>query len=349
MADTKRHGSKERAKKFYEEMMEQALKEAWRVLKPNCPLVLVYAHKTTTGWSTLVEASRKTGFIIQEAWPVHTERPGRLREIGSSALASSIFLVARKREKGRMGSYENEVFPQLEETVKERVNTLFSQGITGADLVIACVGAGLKAFTQFEKVEYANGEEVSSEKYLHIVEGLVLETILEKLFGLSRKGVSEIDPKTRFYVLWRYTYGKMEVDSGEAIVFAYPQGVELDGSTGLSLGRNPLLEKKGNKYRLRDYSERGKDEKLGLDGKSTIDVLHRILWLLEKETYKLPEYLTQTMPNYDLLKLTAQALAGTSLSGSEELIATTSDEKSIVSRLLANWRNIITEDTLFRR
>lgn len=349
VADIKRHGSKEKAKKFYEEMMEQSLKEAWRVLKPNSPMVLVYAHKTTAGWSTLVEALRKTGFIIQEAWPVHTERPGRLIEIGTSALASSIFLVARKREKGRVGSYENDVFPQLEEIVKERVNTLFSQGITGADLVIACVGAGLKAFTQFERVEYANGEEVTSEKYLHIVEGLVLETILEKLFGISRKGVSEIDPKTRFYVLWRYTYGKMEVDSGEAIVFAYPQGVELDGPSGLSSGKNPLLEKKGNKYRLRDYSERGRDEKLGLDGKSTIDILHRILWLLEREAYKIPEYLDKAMPNYDLLKLTAQALAGTSLAGGETLIATTSDEKSIISRLLANWRNIITEDTLFRR
>jgi putative DNA methylase len=53
VADAKRHGSKEKAKKFYEEMMEKALQEAWRVLKPNSPLVIVYAHKTTAGWSTL--------------------------------------------------------------------------------------------------------------------------------------------------------------------------------------------------------------------------------------------------------------------------------------------------------
>ena len=292
---------------------------------------------------------RKAGFTVSKAWPVHTERPGRLLEIGSSSLASSIFLVARKREKGKIGSYENEVYPQLEQIVKERVNTLFSEGITGADLVIACVGAGLKAFTQFERVEYANGEEVTSEKFLHIVEGLVLETILEKLFGISRKGVSDVDAPTRFYVLWRYTYGRMEVDSGEAIVFAYPQGVELDGPLGLSSGRNPLLEKKGKKYRLRDYSERGMDEKLGLDGKPVIDVLHRLLWLLENQAYKIPEYLSQSMPNYDLLKLSAQALAGTTLSGSQELIATTSDEKSVLSKLLANWKSIISEETLFRR
>jgi Adenine-specific DNA methylase containing a Zn-ribbon len=33
VADAKRHGGKEKAKKFYEEMMEKALQEAWRVLK----------------------------------------------------------------------------------------------------------------------------------------------------------------------------------------------------------------------------------------------------------------------------------------------------------------------------
>ncbi|MEN3046684.1 MAG: hypothetical protein ABDH49_06865 [Candidatus Hydrothermales bacterium] len=265
------------------------------------------------------------------------EREARKNAYGSSSFVSNIFLVARKRERGKIGSYENDVYPLLVEIVKERVNTLFSEGITGADLVIACVGAGLKAFTQFEKVEFANGEELTSEKYLNIVEGLVLETILEKLFGISKKGVSDVDPVTRFYVLWRYIYGKTEVPAGEAIVFAYPQGVELDGPLGLSSGRNSLLEKKKNKYRLRDYSERGMDEKLGLENKFIIDILHRILWLLENEAYKIPEYLTKAKPNLEMLKLTAQALAGTHLVGSEKLISTTPSEKNMASRLLANW------------
>jgi len=349
IADSKRYGSKESAWNFYENMMYNSLEKAWKFLKPTSPLIMIYAHKTTAGWSSLVESLKNAGFVVYEAWPIELERGARKRAYESSALKSNIFLVARKREKGKIGSYENEVYPQLEQIVKERVDTLFSEGITGADLVIACVGAGLKAFTQFERVEYANGEEVTSEKFLHIVEGLVLETILEKLFGISRKGVSDVDAPTRFYVLWRYTYGRMEVDSGEAIVFAYPQGVELDGPLGLSSGKNPLLEKKGKKYRLRDYSERGMDEKLGLDGKPIIDVLHRLLWLLENQAYKIPEYLMQSMPNYDLLKLTAHALAGTTLSGGQELIATTSDEKSVLSKLLANWKSIISEETLFKR
>ena len=109
------------------------------------------------------------------------------------------------------------------------------------------------------------------------------------------------------------------------------------------------LEKKRKKYHLRDYLERGQDEKLGLDGKTTIDILHRLLWLLENQVYKIPEYLSQAMPNYGLLKLTAQGLAGTTLTGSKELIATTSDEKSLLLRLLANWKSLIDEQTLFRR
>lgn len=45
---------------------------------------------------------------------------------------------------------------ELEKIVRERVNSLWDLGITGADLVIACVGAGLRAFTAFSSVEDQN-------------------------------------------------------------------------------------------------------------------------------------------------------------------------------------------------
>ena len=71
--------------------------------------------------------------------------------------------------------------PELERTVRERVETLWDQGISGADLVIACVGAGLRAFTRFARVEYANGEEVPAERFLTEVETVVLDSILARL------------------------------------------------------------------------------------------------------------------------------------------------------------------------
>jgi putative DNA methylase len=74
------------------------------------------------------------------------------------------------------------------------------------------------------------------------------------------------------------------MDAGEAIVFTYGQNVELDGQNGLSTGTRALVERKKGKYRLRDFAERGDDEKLGIpkdDGKAAllIDILHRILIL----------------------------------------------------------------------
>ena len=129
---------------------------------------------------------------------------GRLRAQDSAALASSIFLVGRKREGKVTGSYETDVQPELETIVRERVDTLWDQGISGADLVIACVGAGLRAFTRFARVEYSNGEQVPAERFLTEVETVVLDSILGRLSkevsaNGSKTSLVGVDPATRFY------------------------------------------------------------------------------------------------------------------------------------------------------
>jgi putative DNA methylase len=353
-----RHGGdKSKARHAYEMMMAKSFIEAQRVLKPDGQMIVVYAHKTTLGWATLVDALRQSGFCIVEAWPLATETSGRLIAQDTAALASSIFLVARKREGASTGSYEDEVRPELERIVRERVETLWEMGIVGADLVIAAVGAGLRAFTRFERVEYANGEEVPAEKFLAEVEGVVLETLLEKIFDVPRSGVAAVDGPSRFYVLWRYTYKTAELDAGEAIVFTYAQPVELDGQRGLSSGNRALVEKKKAKYRLRDFTERGDDEKLGLPDAQAgmpaplIDVLHRILWLMENEPRALGKFLEEARPDRERLRLVAQALAGAGLKGKSEadtkaVVATTTAEQSALGKLLANWRALIESSTL---
>jgi putative DNA methylase len=357
VADAVRHGGDRRiANAAYESMMAQAFAESGRMLKPAGSLIVVYAHKTTLGWSTLVDAFRRAGFVVTEAWPLDTEMKGRVRAMESAALASSIFLVGRKRESTAPGSYEADVQPDLEAIVRERVDTLWDQGISGADLVIACVGAGLRAFTRFARVEYANGDEVPAERFLTEVETAVLDRVLNRLSKEAggnggRTSLAGVDPATRFYTLWRYTYRFADLDAGEAIIFANGTHVELDGLNGLSSGSRALVEKKKGKYRLRDFAERGDDDKLGMpndDGQPVplIDALQRTLWLMEHRPRQLGEFLRETQPNREQMRLVAQALAGPALKGGELGDISPTGELAALAKLTANWRSVI-EDNVF--
>jgi putative DNA methylase len=345
-------GDEDKAKKHYEKVMARAFVEAGRVLKPGAPFVCVYAHKTTAGWASLIRALIPAGLTVTEAWPLQTEARGRTNAIGAAALSDSIFLVARRRENNTIGRYEDEVQTELQRIAKERVATLWDLGFSGADLVIASVGAGLRAFTQHARVEYANGEEVPPERFLAEVESVVLESVLERLSVAvsaaagGRYSLSGVDPATRFYILWRYTYDAVELDSGEAIIFAHGTHVELDGIHGLSSGAKALVQKKKDKYRLLDYVERGKDSKLGApleDGtpSSLVDVLQRLLWLMELHPSGIPDFLREARPNTEQLRLVAQALAGPALKGGELDEVATGTELAALTKLTANWRSVV--------
>lgn len=349
-------GDWDEARSAYEEFMAASLQEARRVLKPNSPLTLVYAHKTTAGWATLVTGIQRAGFVILEAWPLRTEMQGGRKKVDRAMLASSIFLVARKLEGASTGSYESEVQPELERIIRERVETLWEMGVSGADLVIACVGAGLRAFTRYLRVEYQNGEEVAAERFLSEVETGVLGTILARLSKEvgGKQGLASVDPATRFYILWRYTYRSAALDAGEAIIFANGTHVELDGLRGLSSGSRPLLEKEKGTYRLLDYTERGDDKRMGMpsdDGQpaSLIDALQRTLWLMEKRPGHLDDFLREAQPNLEQMRLVAQALAGSALKGKsgedKALMSTTQSEQSALGKLLANWRALVEQPT----
>src|SRR5262249_20473135 len=154
----------------------------------------------TMGWATLVEALRKAGFTITEAWPLDTEMRSRMIAMETAALATSLFIVARKREGAPVGDYGRDVRPQLLRIVKERVATLRAAGVGGADLVIACVGAGLRAYTQFARVELPNGAELDASSFLDEVQRAVLEVILADVVGLEEAGVGLVDKISQYYV-----------------------------------------------------------------------------------------------------------------------------------------------------
>ena len=340
-------GDSNKAKMHYQDMMRRSFMEARRVLKPGAPLVCVYAHRTTEGWATLIRAFVDAGLTVTEAWPIQTEARGRTNALESAALSDSIFFVARRREAAATGEYETDVEPDLHRIARERVVTLWDggKGIGGADLLMAAVGAGLRAYTRFAKVEYANGEPMPAERYLREVEGVVLDVMLEEIFGLSGAAVGAVDSITRFYVLWRFTYRESSIEAGDAYVFCYPQGIEIDGPLGISGPPPSLVEKSGSKFRVRNYQQRGEDEKLGIgtDGQPAplIDVLHRLLWLTDNRPNELKTFLKSARTNVEQLRLITQALCTPVLGRPEAQDSIPTAELSALSKLTANWRSLV--------
>lgn len=344
VAPHRHEGNRSTARDFYERELASAFSEAHRVLKSGAPLVCVYAHKTTLGWSTLVQALRSARFAITEAWPLDTEMPERSVGQGTSSLASSIFLVARRRDGDEIGDADV-VRGELDNVIEERLERLTAAGVAGSDLIIATIGAALQPFTRYASVELSNGDELPTTAFLEEVQGRVLAAVLRKVHGLGN-GVGTIDAATRYYVLSRYSYGYGKVDFDEANNLARTAGIELDD---LRHGPVPLATIAKGHVELHDFQTRGEDEQLGLANGNgavrVIDILHGLLWRASNRTGAVRSYLDEAHPDPRQLRAVAQALQGRALrDGGESKPA----EAQACERLLGAWRTLVDDNLLSR-
>lgn len=205
---------------FYEAQMRKALAEARRVLAPTGIGVVVFAHKSTSGWEALLQAVLDSGWIITASWPIDTERPGRLRANDSAALASSIHLVCRPRE--RMdGSVEGDevgdwraVLEELPRRIRAWLPRLAHEGVVGADAIFACLGPALEIFSRYARVEKISSERVELREYLEHVWAAVSREALNMIFeGADTAG---LEPDARLTAMWLWTIASSAAGSPAA-------------------------------------------------------------------------------------------------------------------------------------
>ena len=169
--------AKNKDHKFYESRMTLALAEGRRVLTHAGIGVVVFAHKSTSGWEAMLQAMLDAGWVITASWPIDTEREGRLRAIDSAALASSVHLVCRAREESAESAVGDwrDVLLELPKRIHEWMPRLQTEGVVGADAIFACLGPALEVFSRYSRVEKPNGDQVTLKEYLEYVWAAVTE------------------------------------------------------------------------------------------------------------------------------------------------------------------------------
>ncbi len=313
-------GTKAAAQQFYEDGMATAFAEMHRVLRDDGLAVIMFAHKQSSAWETLVSALIRAGFQITASWPLNTEGR-RLQSYRAVALASSVYLVCRKRAKGESANrrisesakrresevssnqlpatsigYLEDLQTDLRTTIRRYLERFWAAGIGGADFFMSAIGPGLSVFSRYARVERYDGGQVGVSEFLDLVRHEVAAYAIERILGVATETVGEeryaeskapLDQPTQFYLLWRWGYGEWDVPDGEAVLLSTAVGVDLK----VLLERLGLVGKIKGKLRLLTPTERADKlarvvERVAAGGAvPLVDVLHTacLLWQEDRQ------------------------------------------------------------------
>ena len=215
-------GDPARSKQNYEDGMARAFQACHSGLQPDGRLVVVFANKQPDAWETLVAALIRAGFVVDGSWPIQTERQTRLRSVGSAALASSIWLVCRKRSPGRPG-WDTAVLDEMRQNITQKLRDFWDAGIRGPDFVWAATGPALEAFSKHPVVKKANApdEVMTVSEFLREVRRMVVDFVVGRV--LTRDGeeaVTGLDDVTTYYLLHRNDFKMDDAPVGACILYA---------------------------------------------------------------------------------------------------------------------------------
>ena len=276
-----------RDKDGYQQLMTKSLKEMYRVLKPDGVLTLVYAHKTTAGWETLIQSMLDSGFVITAAWPIDTESKTRIKAQNTASLASSIYMVARKWKK-EPRRYYRDVKPDLRNHVISRLDYFMKEGISGADFYISAIGASCAIYGKYESVlRDDTGEPVTVREILDEIRGLCSDHIVKMLIT-DDIGATNIDAMSKIYISWRWAYGDRSVDYDEARKMFTGVGLDISDYMG------DIIKKKGKAIGMLDSE--GRKNIRGYN--NMIDILHKSLQLWREQRISEMRELLASTGNY---------------------------------------------------
>lgn len=257
------NNSEEEAKKHFEKKLTEIF-DAIRYQTSDI-VSIMFAHQSTEAWTTLCNSILDARMNITGSWAIDSERDTRMVANAGAALESSVTVACRPSKRQGYGDY-TEVKEAIREKVEHEVESLYSLGFRGADLMTACFGQAVSEFGKYKVVEKKDGSEVTVPELLDLARNLAFDSLLKGVQG---------DDFTRFYIGWLQMNGMGDTDFDDATKFTRV-GMQVDVSDIFS---RRLLIKDGNKQHLATAFEHlGNGAILGTRPEdSLIDQVHRAM------------------------------------------------------------------------
>jgi hypothetical protein len=230
----------------------------------------VFAHKDPRAWETLVGAIIRSGFTVTGSWPIQTEMGNRQRSLASAALASSVWLVCRKRLESARPGWDNQVLEEMRSNIDKRLREFWDAGIRGPDFVWAATGPALGAYSKHPIVKKANepGQTMTVTDFLTQVRRIVVNFVVGRVLSHNGDGGSAagLDEVTTYYLLHRHDFGMADAPIGPCILYAVSCGL----SDGDLVGTHDLLARKGQVASAEDEEGENEDDQEAPSGGSMV-------------------------------------------------------------------------------
>jgi adenine-specific DNA methylase len=286
-----RFDSENDARAHFETLLTASFAEAKRLITDHGVVTIMFAHQSTEAWTAFVKAILDAGLTITASWPIDTEMKNKVGAVGStnaSYLASSVTVVCRKRQTGAAAAFED-IKNELEETIASSLDRVWKLGFRGADLIVSTFGPAVGVFGTYERVEKADGSEVTVPELLELVRDIAFRQIVQELPS---------DDLTRAYVAWLnlYSTGTAPYDRAQKTI---QMGTKTD--IGDVIEKHHLFIRDGSDVRIALAADRSGMPKLG-EGKHApqIDRVHRaMLYWKKEERGGLVSFLTATGSHAD--------------------------------------------------
>ncbi len=224
-----RHGSKDKAEKFFLEGMTKAIHLLAERTHPAIPVTIYYAFKqsesdhegiASTGWETFLEAVMQAGFSLTGTWPIRTERPGKITA-NTNILASSIVLVCRPQSADAPVTTRRDFLSALKRELPVALRMLQEGNIAPVDLAQASIGPGMATFSRYAKILESDGSPMKVRTALTLINQTLDEVLAEQ--------EGDFDADTGWAVAWFDQFAFNDGPFGEAETLCKAKNTSVSG------------------------------------------------------------------------------------------------------------------------